>query len=170
MSSCTDKTEASVSGAFELASFETTVSHEVLPAVKWSIQKYEVAQMIALMGLKKTEIAKQTKVPLATINNWLKNSEFSDYINKLALESVNVLKAKRIQLLTKMLDARIEEAEDENGGYAKLSRKDTLDIIKELRDETEEAEKKQESSYTKLLEKILLNSTPPKVVDITPAP
>lgn len=154
--------------AFVLADFETAVPNEVLPPVMWSVQKYEVAQMIALSGMKVSEISKATMVPLSTIKRWQTNPEFQNYINTLALESVNIMKSKRIQLLTKMLDARIEEAEGENGSYSKLSRADTLEIIKELRKESEDDEKKQESNYTRLLEKILLNSNPPKVIDVSP--
>lgn len=162
-------TDITVSGdAFTLASFETPVTNEALPAVLWSVQKHEVAHMIAVQGVKPSEIAKQTGVPLSTINRWLKHPEFVAYVNQVTLESVNTLKAKRISMLSKMLDARVKEAEDDGGrGYAGLSQKDTLEIIKELRNETEDTEKAQESTYTKLLERMLANSVPAQVIDIT---
>lgn len=162
-----DPLEKPASSAFELADFEREVPVENLPPVKWSIQKHEVAQLLALSGLKKTEISKATKVPLNTINNWLTSTEFREYIDRLALEMAGVLKSKRLQILTKILDARIRAIEDEdNGDWAKMSRKDTLDILKEIREETEEGEKKQESAYIQLMEKLIDKATP--VITISP--
>jgi len=129
--------------AFELADFETPISNALLPSVVWSIEKHKVAQMLALSGLSKSQISRETGVPLATINKWTQHVEFSDYVNKLVLESASLMKAKRLQVLTKILDARIAEAE-KTGDYARLSKLDTLDVIDRIRKETGEDEDRKE--------------------------
>jgi hypothetical protein len=160
--------EAPATDAFELANFETLVDNSPLPNVMWSIEKHKVAQMVALSGLSKAQISRETGVPLSTINRWLTHGEFSEYINTLVLESASVMKAKRLQLLTKILDARIAEAETTND-YARLSKLDTLDIINAIRKETGEEEKRDESKYTQILEKIVgITSQPPKVIPTKP--
>lgn len=160
--------------AFELAEFETPVPMTPVLPVQWSVEKFKVAQMIALSGKTKTEIARITGVPLATINVWTKNSEFQEYIQKLVLESAELMKAKRLQLLLKMLEARIEEAEDPEGsGYGGLSRKDTLEIMAELRKETDEKDTAVQSNYEQLLGKLVeLSATAaaPKPVQIEQKP
>lgn len=153
--------------AFELADFETPVSGAPLPNVRWSIEKHKVAQLLALSGLAKTQISRETSVPLATINKWLQHGEFVDYVNQLVLESATMMKAKRLQLLTKILDARIAEAE-KTGDYSRLSKLDTLDIIDRLRKETGEDEDRKESKYAQILEKIITATQGPPVINITP--
>ena len=155
--------------AFELADFETPVSGDILPSVVWSIEKHKVAQMLALSGLSKSQISRETGVPLQTINKWVQHGEFSDYVNKLVLESATLMKAKRLQVLTKILDARIAEAE-KVGDYARLSKLDTLDIIDRIRKETGDDEDRKESKYTQILEKLVgMSSTTQKpLIDVTP--
>lgn len=158
----TDITSPGASEAFELAEFETQVPDTPVMPVQWSVEKFKVAQMIALSGKPKTEIAKITGVPLSTINLWLKHGEFQEYINRLVLESAELMKAKRLQVLIKIMEARLEEAELE-GNYASLSRKDTVDIIREIREETEEKEATQRSNYEMLLDRLVeISSQTPK--------
>ncbi len=151
----TNELEA-VAGADQLADFETEYVQVPSMPVKWSIQKFKVAQLIALSGKTKKAIAKEVGVPLPMINKWMENGEFSEYVNNLVMEGATLLKAKKLQILTKALDARIEEAEVE--GYGSITRKDTLDIITEIRKETGE-EKSADSGYMGLLEKLVLQSS-----------
>lgn len=146
-----------VSGATELASFETP-SYGVTPLlpVQWSIEKYKVAQELALSGKTKTKIAKDLKIPLAVINKWLENKEFTEYINDIVTEGAKALKSKRLQLLMKTLQAREERAELD--GYDTFSSKDGLDIISEIRKETGEDKGSGQSNYTNLLESLLKHS------------
>lgn len=161
------------SPAFELADFETPVTSGSLPSVIWSIEKHTVAQMIALSGLTKTQISRETGVPLGTINRWCQHGEFSEYINKLVLESAQVMKAKRLQILNKILDARVEEIEALGEGYARASGKDTLAIVEAIRKETGEEEAHQESQYVSVLGKIAAAAAAAakrtgETIDITP--
>lgn len=149
--------------AFELADFETPVSSAAVPNVMWSIEKHTVAQMIALSGLSKAQISRECKVPLGTIKKWMESAEFRDYINQIVLESANTMKATRLQLLTKILNARIEDAE-KTGNYATLSKLDTLDVIAAIRKETSDVEETKESKYTQILEKIVGLTNSPKVI------
>jgi len=146
---------AEVVDAGSLASFETVQKEVRVVPVRWSIEKFRVAQEIALSGKTKTAIAKELGIPLTAINTWLKNNEFQEYINQTVLDGASLLKAKKLQLLTKTLAAR--EAEAELNGYASFSNKDSLDIISEIRKETGD-ERTADSSYTSLLEKLVSNS------------
>lgn len=161
-------TKASSSGSevFELADFETPLTCTPVPAVAWSIEKHKVAQLIATSGMSKQAIARETGVPLPAINKWLQNQEFSDYVNQVVLEAAAVMKAKRLQLMTKILDARIAKAE-ESDSYDKLSKLDTLDILAAIRKETGEDESDTESKYLHILDKIVSASS--KTLDITPS-
>lgn len=143
--------------ASELAEFETPVyAPTKLPPVQWSIEKYTVAQELALSGKTKTKIAKDLKIPLAVINKWLENEEFRDYVNDVVMEGAKTLKSKRLQLLMKTLQAREERAELD--GYDTFSNKDSLDIISEIRKETGEDKGSGQSNYTNLLESLLKHS------------
>lgn len=143
--------------ASELAEFETPSAGltKVVP-VQWSIEKYKVAQELALSGKKKTTIAKELKIPLAVINKWLENQEFTEYVQEIVLEGAKTLKSKRLQLLIKTLQAREERAELD--GYDTFSSKDGLDIISEIRKETGEDKGSGQSNYTNLLESLLKHS------------
>jgi transposase-like protein len=150
--------------AGSLASFETVQKEVQVVPVRWSIEKFRVAQEIALSGKTKTAIAKELGIPLTAINTWLKNSEFQEYINQTVMDGASLLKAKKLQLLTKTLAAR--EAEAELNGYASFSNKDSLDLISEIRKETGD-ERTADSSYTSLLEKLVSNSMKqPKTITV----
>lgn len=141
---------------WELSSFETErVPTPVLP-VKWSIEKYKVAEMLALSGRNKKETARELGIPLAIINKWLQSSEFTEYMQSLVEDYARAIKNNRLMYLNKILQARIEQAEVE--GYADLSRKDTVDIISEIRKETGD-EKSSDNNYMRLLEKLVTHSS-----------
>ena len=150
--------------ANSLATFETPYAPVPIMPIRWSIEKYKVAQMIALEGKTKKEIAKELGIPLNAINTWMKNPEFQEYINDTVLESAKAMKGKRLQLLMKIYDARVEEAE--KNGYSGATSKDTLDLMTEIRKETGE-EMSKDSSYTHLLEKLVLNTAKQQLKVIT---
>lgn len=138
-----------------LASFETPhVEVEVVP-IRWSIEKHKVAQMIALEGKTQKAIAEELGIPLGAIKTWLKHPEYRKYIARIVTEGAQELKTLKLQLLTKTLRAREEEAE--KNGYSNFSNKDSLDIIAEIRKETGE-ERVVDSGYTSMLEKLITNS------------
>lgn len=142
---------------FELASFETPVPETTIPPMVWSVEKYTVAQMIALHGKSKADISKETKVPLSTINYWLKHPEFQEYIRKIIDQAAATMKQDNISLLTKIIAARVAEAEI-SGDFASLSTKDTLELVKELNKITEDDSKKEETGYMRLLEKLFVGT------------
>lgn len=144
---------------YQMADFETPVPTEVVPAMVWSVQKYKVAQMIALQGKTRKQISEETKVPLWTIDKWANHVDFKAYVKSLIEQAAATMKQENISLLSKVIAARVEQAE-KTGDYASLSRKDTLEIIKELNTMTEDETKREESQYSRLLEKLVLNSLP----------
>lgn len=148
---------------FELAEYETPVPVENIPTLVWSVEKYKVAQMLALQGKSRKDISLETKVPLATIDSWRKHPDFQAYIASLIDIAAATMKRDNISLMRKVVDARIAEAE-KSGDYASLSKKDTLEIIKELNIMTEDDTKKEESNYAKLLEKLVIGSMPKTII------
>lgn len=138
-----------------LASFENALTQKQLVPVMWSIEKFTVAQDLAISGKTKTAIAKEYGIPLTAINTWLKHPDFQAYVNQVCMDGATLLKQKKLQLLTKTLAAREDEAE--KNGYATFSNKDSLDVIAEIRKETGD-ERSADSSYTTLLEKLVANS------------
>jgi hypothetical protein len=154
---------------FELADFETPVSTESIAPIVWSVQKYMVAQMIALHGKSLADISRETKVPLHTINAWRKHPDFQDYIHKTIDQAASTMKQDNISLLTKIIAARVAEAEI-TGDYASLSKKDTLELVKELNNITEDDTKKEASTYEKLLEKLVMGSSPKNQINMEAQP
>lgn len=155
-----------VVAANELASFETEYEAKPAMPVRWSIEKYNVAHELALSGKSKRQVAKELKIPLTAINKWLESGEFRDYIDSIVVEAAKANKNRRLQLLMKTLAAREAQAEEE--GYADFSRKDSLEIIAEIRKETGEDKGANQSNYTNLLESLLKHSmdNQPKVIQI----
>lgn len=142
---------------FELADFETPLPTEAISPLIWSVEKYKVAQMIALHGKSIIDISRETKVPLSTINVWRKHPDFQDYIRQTIDKAASTMKQDNISMLTKIIAARVADAEL-SGDYASLSKKDTLELIKELNSITAEDTKREASTYDKLLEKLVMNS------------
>lgn len=149
---------------FALAEFETPVSENPIQPLVWSTEKYTVAQMIALHGKSRAAISQETKVPLSTINSWLKHPDFQEYVKATIDKAASTMRQDNIALLTKMIAARVAEAELADD-YANLSKKDTLSLIKELNDLTGESTSKEESMYAKLFEKVLMKSMEPKKLE-----
>jgi hypothetical protein len=143
-----------------LAPFERPVPTRPMQPLAWSIEKYEVAQLLALSRMTVTDVAKATNVPVHIIQKWKQHPEFSEYMNKIVLEGASVLKAKRLMILQKILDARLERAEA-MGDFATLSTKDTLDILSEIRKETEDEDSKEKSTWMQTLD-VLLTKTAEK--------
>lgn len=143
-----------------LEAFERPVPTRPMLPLMWSIEKYEVAQLLALSRMTVVDVSKETNVPLHVIQKWRQHPEFSDYMNKLVLEGATVLKAKRLMILQKILDARLARAEA-MGDFSTLSTKDTLDILAEIRKETEAEDNKEKSTWMQTLD-ILLERTAEK--------
>lgn len=158
------------SAAFDLADYETPVVGNIqIPQVRWSIEKHRVAQMLALEGKPKSKISKETGVPVPTINKWLEHGEFRDYINQLVMNEASVMNAESLRMAIKTLRAR-EAAAEAADDWAGFSRADSMDIISTVRKLTGE-EHKEESSYLKVMEKLMEkipDSPARKVIDVTP--
>lgn len=146
--------------------FEREAPQEPVKPLRWSIEKYEVAQLLALSRLTLEKISEKTLVPVRVIRSWRKHPEFQAYMDRLVLESAEAMKARRLMLLSKIIDARVEKAE-ESGDYSFLSNKDTLDVMEALRKETDDQPKEQ-SRYMKTLE-TLLEKTQRREIEIQPA-
>lgn len=138
----------------ELCSFEQPVPLVPIKPLQWSVEKYEVAQLLALSRMNVAAVSAETGVPIHAIRRWKSHPEFQEYMDQLVLESASTLKALRLQVMRKILDARLAFAED-SGNYAALSSKDTLDLLDAMRKETEAQEAQPESNYMKTLEDLL---------------
>jgi hypothetical protein len=138
----------------KLEDFERPVPTAPMKRLAWSIEKYEVAQLIALSRLTIKEVAVATKVPESVIYKWKRHPDFQEYMNTITLEQADNFKAKRLQILSKVLDARLEQAE-RAGSYALLSTKDTLDILSEMRKETETSSEGDQSNFMKTITSLI---------------
>jgi len=153
--------------AFELASFETPPSGPKNSApVAWSLQKHQVATLIALSGKAKTEISRETGVPLGAINKWLEHPEFNVYIQDLVLEAAKGFKSQNLMILNKILQARLAEAELQDK-YSSLSKADTLEVMAAISKETAAESEKDDTNYAKILRQMF--AAQQKTIDITPS-
>lgn len=146
-----------------LEEFETEYVPTAPATFKWSVEKYQIAQLYAMTGKSKKQISKELGLPLTFINKCFENNEFQKYMNDITLEAAKDLKTEKIRDLRKALDARREIAEEM--GYENYSRKDTLDIMEALRKEVGE-EKTEDSNYAKLLEKLVANTAPVQIINM----
>lgn len=146
-----------------LESFETEYKPIAPTKYTWSIEKYKIAQMYALSGKSKREIAKELNLPLSFIDKCFKLEEFQRYMQDLTLEAAKTLKAEKLMYLRKTLAARAAIAEEE--GFDTFSRKDTLDIMESMRKETGD-DSVSDSNYSKLLEKLVANTVPVQVINL----
>lgn len=148
--------------ASELNDFETPYVPTLAAPLKWSIEKYKVAELLAFSGKTRRAIAKELSLPVSVVESWCKNSEFMDAVNEMIMDSVKHMKKERLRVLNKILQARIEQAEQE--GYADASRKDTVEIMEAIRKETGE-DKSQDSNYTRLLERLVANPPVTQIIN-----
>lgn len=137
-----------------LCSFERPVPNTPIKPLHWSIEKYEAAQLLALSRMTMAQVSQHLRIPLHALQRWKTHPDFREYMDKVTLDTESTLKALRLQVLRKILDARLDLVE-ESGNYAALSSKDTLDILDALRKETEAADTKPESNYLKTIEDLL---------------
>ena len=149
--------------ASELSIYETASGNNQVAPVVWSLEKYKVAELLALSSKTKTAISKETNIPVTVINKWLQHPEFKEYVNNIVTTAAKEVHTELMKLKMKVIAARVEEAE--LNGYSTLTNKDTLDVMAEVRKDTS-GDKTQDSSYTNLLEKLVMNSlhTQPKTI------
>lgn len=140
---------------WELTGFETAYVPKQTPPILWSPEKYRAAHLLALSGKNRKETAKEMGIPVGIIVKWDQSPEFQDYKRSLVEEYVQCLKNDNIATMLKIIAARKEQAEME--GYADLSKKDTVDIMAEIRKATGD-EKTSDNSYMRLLEKLVTHS------------
>lgn len=146
-----------------LEDFENLPSSQPMRPVRWSVEKYKVAQLVSISRMTVREVSEETHIPEATIRNWLRNPEFREYVDQCALDAGKAMKAKRLSILHKIIDARVEKAE-ETGDYSFLSNKDILDLLEMSRKETEADDSKDQSNYMTRIEE-LLRASQAKVID-----
>lgn len=143
--------------------FETPVNLTPAKPMEWSLEKYEAAHLIGLSSLTVQQVSDELKIPVRVIQYWKSHPDFKSYVDSIVLEAAKSSKAKRIMLLNKILDARLETAE-RIGDYSTLSNKDTLDIVSELRKETQENDDDNQSNWIKTLDALLEKSKTPKLI------
>lgn len=149
----------------ELEEFEHENPSVPMAPMKLSYEKCIIAQSLAFSGKSKRQISEETKIPVATIDRWLKNPEFIAYKNSLVMEAVERLKAENLSLLSKVVAARVAKIEDEGGDYSNLSNKDTASLIELMNGLTKDDKPEEETNYHRKLEE-LLKASQAKVIEI----
>lgn len=151
--------------ATELNEFETPFVPQVAAPLLWSIEKYKVAEMMACSGKTKKQIAKELNLPLGVVNKWCENSQFMEEVYRISQDYLKTMKQDNQMFLSQIIAAR--RAQAETAGYADASKKDTVEIIAEMRKERGE-DSSQQTNYTGLLENLLKHSiaSPHRIVEI----
>jgi DNA-binding transcriptional regulator YiaG len=149
----------------ELEEFERPVPNTPIKNMEWSVEKYEVAQLRATKGMTIDRVSEVTGVPVSAIIRWEKHPAFIKYKNDLILDMADTMRAYRLSLCLKMIDARVNKVE-EIGDYSLLSTKDTLDILDSMRKDTEKTDDKEQTQYMKTLEALISKS--PSTIEISP--
>lgn len=130
----------------------------------WEAEKYEVAELLATKGMTLQRVSEVTGIPISAIKRWKTQPDFRKYVNDYVLEIAETLKAYRLSLYLRMIDARVEKIE-EMGDYSLLSTKDTLEILEAMRRETEKSEDKEQTQYLKTITALIDKS--PSTIEIT---
>jgi hypothetical protein len=147
-----------------LEEFERPISTVPMKQLEWSVEKHEVAQLLSTKGMSIEKVSEITNVPISAIKKWKTHPDFIKYMNDYILSIAESMKAYRLSLYLKIIDARVDKIEAMDN-YSMLSTKDTLDILEAMRKETEKEDNKEQSQYLKTLEVLLSKS--PNVVEIT---
>lgn len=147
-----------------LEEYERPVSSSPIKPLVWSIEKYEVAQLLAISGYTIAKISEVTTVPITAIKKWKQHPDFIKYMDDCLSDTSVDLKKFRIGLLRKVISARVDRVEEMGGDYSILSTKDTADLLAELRKETEKNEDKEQTQYMRTIEALLLSSAAPKQI------
>lgn len=149
----------------------TPAEYDATPRLKshkplvWSVEMAEVAELLATKGMTLARVSEVTDVPISAIKRWKQHPEFAKKVRDIILETIDDMRAYRLGLCLKMIDARVEKVE-ELGDYSLLSTKDTLDIMESMRKDSEKTEEAEQSQYMKTIEALLVKSSKPVVVQI----
>lgn len=115
---------------------------------------------LAIQGLQPRQIAISLKVTPMFVQRYLAKKEVRDYMTKIRLVHAEMQQAKMLSLLSGVLDDRLERLEEDEGRLAELSRKDTLDIMRQISEISQamlknEKESETENTYINLLQQVL---------------
>ena len=128
---------------------QQTYALELQEAFKSSVSQI-VASPLEMQILEQTlmlktpdQIALELRIPPSSVRTFLRRKEVKEYLKELkeALNEIHQLKLQGI--MSKMIDGRIERMVEQGEGFADLSRRDTLDIIKAFADITNNIAKQQ---------------------------
>jgi hypothetical protein len=95
---------------------------------------------MACQGAAPKVIAQAVGYPLSYVRSFLKREDVQEYMIELKKAMGNVLQMKLLDVYQRMLSDRIDKIAEE-GDFANLSNKDTLEIMKALQSLTFEIEK-----------------------------
>jgi hypothetical protein len=150
---------------YELAEYETPLKLDRVTPMVMSVEKHEVAAMLALTGMTILRISEVSGIPVTAIKKWKKHPDFVKLMNDMVTERVSDMRAFRLRNCLKTLDARIEKVE-ELGDWSLFSTKDSIDIQDSMRKDSEAKEETEQSQYMKTIEALLVKSSRPVVVQI----
>lgn len=130
-----------------------------------SSEMREVAELLATKGMTVQRVSEVTGVPISAIKKWKKNPEFTQHMQNFVLDIAEGLRAWRLMMCMKTLDARVEKIE-EIGDWSLFSQKDSMDIMAEMRKDTEKQEEKEQTQYMKVMEALIIKSATKNIVNI----
>jgi len=145
----------------ELEDFETPVGTRPIKPMAWSIEKYCIAQSLALEGKTRVKISEETGIPLSVIRKWEKHADFQAYMVELVMKKKEQLEALHLQALSKTLRAKMDRAE-ETDDWVNFSKKDPTAIMETFHNISGAKEESEQSNYAKMMELLLEKSNKQK--------
>ena len=73
----------------ELEEFETPLEVTKVTPMVMSVEKHEVAEMIAIKGMSVTRVSEETGIPVSAIKRWKRHPDFAKLIRDMILEKVD---------------------------------------------------------------------------------
>lgn len=85
---------------------------------------------LAIRGRTPGVIAAQLNLPAGYIRGFLLKKETKDYLRELKEAKSQLIQLKALDIFGEIIDARVDQMEEQGGNFADLTRKDTVDILR----------------------------------------
>jgi len=131
----------------------------VTPKKPLSFEEYQIVDMY-IEGKTEAQIAMDLALTTKYIKTVLSRPYIRNYVNEIVEVTQYAMKQNRIRLLNLIVNAKVEETLEQGLSYADLTKKDVVDLIRELDGLQKEKEKKelgtnQNNTYVNILQKIV---------------
>lgn len=151
-----------------LATYETPVTLRQVKALEWSTERYLVCELVATSGMSDAKISETTGIPITAIKRWKKHPDFIQEVRNIIQKEISDMRTFRLGLCMRMINSRVDKIDEMGGDFSMLSTKDTLDIMSEMRKDSEVKDDVEQSQYMKTIE-ALISKTQPVILQLSEA-